>query len=170
MRREKPRSCRVNSAARWPAASASARKASAGAGGQLLLYEGKVPEDSCQQIVEVLRDASRQLPDRFHFLRFADLILKVPAVRNVPKNAHDALDSVVPEKGRFHHLHRAELAGQQGGFVRLEPNAVAENTAVVRPELFSQAARIKRKVILAQEVFPFDVQCPAKRLIGLHET
>src|SRR5262245_16409287 len=54
------------------------------------LQQFEVAEDDRENVVEVVRDARRQLTDRFHFLRLAQLRLHAGAVRDVDRDAQYA--------------------------------------------------------------------------------
>ena len=46
-----------------------------------------LPSDGSQQIVEIVRDPARQLPDHFQLLGLAEAFLHLPALRHVPDRA-----------------------------------------------------------------------------------
>ena len=66
-----------------------------------------VPHDGGEQVVEVVRNAARELADRFHLLRVPELVLELRAFRHIV-GEHD---------GRLaagdRHQHRADLDGDE---------------------------------------------------------
>ena len=62
-----------------------------------------VHQDRGQDVVEVVRDAAGELPDRLHLLRLAALLFDGPPLRDVLRDPRDAVDPV----GRVAHRERA---------------------------------------------------------------
>ena len=63
----------------------------------LVEHQRAVAEDGGQQIVEIVRDAAGELPDRLHLLRLAQLLLEPPALGDVARVDHDRRDRRLAE-------------------------------------------------------------------------
>ncbi len=75
---------RVREAARWPAFSISSACSRNGVpGGRVLFKHLAVTDDDAKQIIEIVRDTSRQAAHRFHFLGHAQLALQQPFLGDV---------------------------------------------------------------------------------------
>ena len=91
----------ARSAARWICSrSAAHRRALV----DLVDHEGRVSRDGREQVVEVVRDATGELPDRLHLLRLAELFLELPSLRDVADIEHDGSDALIVEQVGEHRL------------------------------------------------------------------
>ena len=81
--------------------------------------------DDGQQIVEIVRDAAGQLPDRFHLLRLAQRFLALAALGDVDGLRHRADDGAMLVAQRAHREIEIALADRQ--------TAAASRSGLLRP-------------------------------------
>jgi hypothetical protein len=84
------------------------------------LHQFERADHAGQQVVEVVRDAARQLADGFHLLRLAQLLLALTLVRDVPA---DGVEAVALGHRRPGDGHRRPILLQQAVLERLNRGA-----------------------------------------------
>ncbi len=91
--------------------------------GQALLENFTVADDYAQQIIEIVRDPSGELPNSLHLLCLAQLFLQKFPLRDVPKNGDDAF-----------------LPGDFDGFRRIERDALLTGLCTINDLQVAHAA------------------------------
>ena len=51
--------------------------------GKLFCQVAAIAQDDCQEIIEIVRDSTRQRPNGLHFLRLPELVFELPAFRKI---------------------------------------------------------------------------------------
>ena len=115
------------------------------------------PHDHHEDVVEVVGDPTRQLPDRLHLLRLQELLLQAPAVGDVFGNAEQVAGASLPVKERdLLGVQDAQLAGP--GFNRLLGDLDQLPLLQGEPVLGTEELRLfpgkEVEIVFAEQLFP----------------
>jgi hypothetical protein len=102
-----------------------------------------VTQDHRQQVVEVVRDAAGELPDRIHLLRLAQLFFEAAAIVDVLQRAVDARDHALRVALGLTDRPHPDPASVTRGDLKLEVERCARARALVDARAY-QLARIGR--------------------------